>query len=95
LRADLKEPAMLASVLAHELLHVRQFVQQPEVYANCLEREVPAYQLQVAVLKAWCAANPLERYGLPVSTLYLMSMADYHEPESLESFASSASCGTR
>jgi hypothetical protein len=96
LRTDLEGcPAMLASVLAHELLHVRQFAHQPDVYANCLEREVPAYQLQVAVLKAWCVANPLERYGLPVSTYSLMSMADYHNPESLESFASSASCGIR
>ena len=86
---------MLAAVLAHELLHVRQFVQQPEVYANCMEREIPAYRLQVAVLKAWCAANPLERDGLPVSNRYLMSMADHHEPESLESFARKSSCGTQ
>ena len=86
---------MFAAVLAHELLHVRQFVEQPEVYANCLEREVPAYQLQVAVLTTWCAANPSERFGLPIDNYYLMSMADHHKPESLESFARKASCGSQ
>jgi hypothetical protein len=94
LRTDIEQcPAMLAAVLAHELLHVRQFAQQPEVYANCFEREVPAYKLEVAVLKAWCAANPQERYGLPVTNYYLMSMADENRPESLESFARRGSCG--
>jgi len=96
LRSDLEEcPAMLAAVLAHELLHVRQFALQPEVYANCLQREIAAYQLEVQVLKAWCAANPIDRFQLPVSNYVLMAMADSHKPESLESFAGRASCGTQ
>jgi hypothetical protein len=95
LRPDLQgSPAMLAAVLAHELLHVRQFADQPDVYANCLEREVPAYELEAAVLQAWCTANPSERYGLPISNYYLMSMAE-HSPGSLESFVRKAGCGTQ
>ena len=84
---------MLAATLAHELLHVRQFAYEPEVYANCLEREVPAYRLEAPVLRAWCTANPSQRYGLPAFSIYLMSVAESNYPESLETFAGKASCG--
>ena len=93
LRADLEGcPPMLAAILAHELLHVWQFTYDPEAYANCVEREVAAYQLEAQVLRAWCAANPSERFGLPGYCMNLMSVAEQGYPETLRSYASKASC---
>jgi hypothetical protein len=86
---------MLASILAHELLHVEQFTRQPDVYANCAQREIPAYQLEADVLQAWSDAHPRERFGLPAPCLYLMTVAKYAIPESIEQFAVRSSCTPR
>jgi hypothetical protein len=94
LRADLQRyPPVLAAILSHELLHVRQLVYEPEVYASCLEREVPAYRLEAAVLSAWCAANPTQRDALPAFGINLMSLAESNYSQSLVTFAGKASCG--
>ena len=93
LRADLEgSTPMLASILAHELLHVEQFTRQPDVYANCAQREIPAYQLEADVLQAWSDANPTQSFGLPAPCLYLMTVAKYAIPESIEQFAVRSSC---
>ena len=93
LRADLEgSTPMLASILAHELLHVEQFTRQPDIYANCAQREIPAYQLEADVLQAWSDAHPTERFGLPAPCLYLMTVAKYAIPESIEQFAVRSSC---
>jgi hypothetical protein len=96
LRADLEgSPPTFAAILAHELLHVWQFAYQPEADGSCLNREVPAYRLEAAVLRAWATANPLERYGLPVFSMELMSVVEQGYPVDLETFASQSSCGSR
>jgi len=96
LRADLQgSPPTFAAILAHELLHVWQFAYHPEAHGSCLEREVPAYRLEAAVLSAWATANPLERYGLPVFSMELMSVVEQNYPVDLETFASQSSCGSR
>jgi hypothetical protein len=94
LRADLQGCLpMLTAILAHELLHVWQFAYDPEVYGNCLPREVAAYRLEASVLRAWCTANPSEQYGLSGYCMNLMSVAEQNYPETLESFAGKESCG--
>jgi hypothetical protein len=96
LRSDLEGNApMLASILAHELLHVEQFMYRPDVYADCLQREVPAYQLEADVLRAWCNANPADRFGLPMSCIQLMDVAENAVPETLQQFAARSSCHER
>ena len=96
LRADLQASTpMLASILAHELLHVEQFVHRPDVYANCAQREIPAYQLEADVLRAWSDANPTDHFELPASCLHLMTVAKYGIPETIEQFATRSSCSLR
>jgi hypothetical protein len=93
-RADLERaPLVLMGIVAHELLHVRQFTYDPDLYANCLAREVAAYRLEASVLRAWCKANPSLQYGISVDSMNLMSVAEESFPETIESYAAKASCG--
>jgi hypothetical protein len=94
LRSDLERaPLVLMGVVAHELLHVWQFAYDPDIYANCLAREVAAYRLQAAVLRAWFRANPSLQYEISVDSMKLMSVVEESFPETIESYAAKASCG--
>jgi hypothetical protein len=94
LRADLElAPLVLTGIVAHELLHVWQFTYDPDLYANCVAREVAAYRLEAAVLRAWCRANPSLQYGISVDSMNLMSVVEESYPETIESYAARASCG--
>ncbi len=96
LRADIvANPPLLNAILAHELLHVWQFAYAPDLYADCVAREVAAYTLEARVLRAWCTANPSAQHELIPYYLHLMSVVEQRDYAALEAYSATASCGGR
>jgi hypothetical protein len=94
-QATAPKPPLPASVEhALDLLASLGFQRSVDVYQDLrptIEVQPPDVLTWGGLTEGW--ANPVERFGLPASCLYLRSVADYGIPETLEHFATRSSCG--